>query len=63
MVGTLVILRHGESTWNQQNLFTGWHDVPLSDKGRTEAATAGRTMAAAGLFSIRPIHRYWSAPW
>ena len=50
MVGTLVILRHGESTWNQQNLFTGWHDVPLSDKGRTEAATAGRTMAAAGIY-------------
>ena len=50
MVGTLVILRHGESTWNQQNLFTGWHDVPLSDKGRTEAAAAGRTMAAAGIY-------------
>ena len=50
MVGTLVILRHGESTWNQQNLFTGWHDVPLSDKGRTEAAAAGRTMAEAGIF-------------
>ena len=33
MTGTLVIVRHGESTWNQQNLFTGWHDVPLSDKG------------------------------
>ena len=48
-VGTLVILRHGESTWNQQNLFTGWHDVPLSDKGRIEAAGAGRTMADEGL--------------
>jgi 2,3-bisphosphoglycerate-dependent phosphoglycerate mutase len=48
-VGTLVILRHGESTWNQQNLFTGWHDVPLSDKGRVEAAAAGRTMADEGL--------------
>lgn len=49
MTGTLVILRHGESTWNQLNLFTGWHDVPLSDKGRREAPEAGRTMAAAGL--------------
>ena len=49
MVGTLVILRHGESTWNRANLFTGWHDVPLSDKGVVEAATAGRTMADAGL--------------
>ncbi len=48
-VGTLVILRHGESTWNQQNLFTGWHDVPLSDKGRIEAAGAGRTMSDEGL--------------
>lgn len=50
MTGTLVILRHGESTWNQQNLFTGWHDVPLSDKGLAEAAQAGVTMAEAGLF-------------
>lgn len=49
MTGTLVILRHGESTWNQLNLFTGWHDVPLSDKGFTEAPAAGRTMAEAGL--------------
>jgi 2,3-bisphosphoglycerate-dependent phosphoglycerate mutase len=50
VTGSLVILRHGESTWNQQNLFTGWHDVPLSDKGLDEAAAAGRTMAGAGLF-------------
>lgn len=50
MTGTLVILRHGESTWNQQNLFTGWHDVPLSEKGLAEAAQAGVTMAQAGLF-------------
>lgn len=49
MTGTLVILRHGESTWNQQNLFTGWHDVPLSDKGRAEASAAGVTMKDAGL--------------
>jgi 2,3-bisphosphoglycerate-dependent phosphoglycerate mutase len=49
MTGTLVILRHGESTWNKANLFTGWHDVPLSDKGLAEAAAAGRTMAEAGL--------------
>ena len=36
--GTLVLLRHGESEWNKANLFTGWVDVPLSDKGRAEAA-------------------------
>lgn len=49
MTGTLVILRHGESTWNQLNLFTGWHDVPLSARGLEEAPAAGRTMAEAGL--------------
>src|SRR4029079_13556700 len=49
VTGTLVILRHGESTWNQLNLFTGWHDVPLNDKGGAEGAAAGKTMADAGL--------------
>jgi 2,3-bisphosphoglycerate-dependent phosphoglycerate mutase len=49
MTGTLVILRHGQSTWNLQNLFTGWHDVPLTPQGEAEAVAAGRTMAAAGL--------------
>src|SRR5688572_21894289 len=42
----LVLLRHGESTWNKENRFTGWKDVDLSDKGREEAAEAGRLMAA-----------------
>lgn len=50
MTGTLVILRHGESTWNQANLFTGWHDVPLSERGAAEAAAAGRTLAEAGVW-------------
>ena len=50
MAGTLVILRHGQSTWNKDNLFTGWHDVPLSDKGRSEASAAGVAMAAEGLY-------------
>jgi 2,3-bisphosphoglycerate-dependent phosphoglycerate mutase len=49
MTGTLVILRHGQSTWNLENLFTGWHDVPLTPTGEEEAAAAGRTMAEAGL--------------
>ena len=42
----LVLLRHGESTWNQENRFTGWTDVDLTDKGRTEAREAGRLMLA-----------------
>ena len=37
MTYTLVLLRHGESQWNQKNLFTGWVDVDLTDKGRDEA--------------------------
>jgi 2,3-bisphosphoglycerate-dependent phosphoglycerate mutase len=44
----LVLLRHGESTWNKENRFTGWTDVDLTDKGREEAAEAGRLMAAEG---------------
>jgi 2,3-bisphosphoglycerate-dependent phosphoglycerate mutase len=42
----LVLLRHGESTWNKENRFTGWTDVDLTDKGREEAREAGRLMAA-----------------
>ncbi len=47
--GTLVLLRHGESTWNVENLFTGWTDVPLSERGMQEAREAGRLMKDAGL--------------
>jgi len=42
----LVLLRHGESTWNQENRFTGWIDVDLTEKGGAEAREAGRLMAA-----------------
>ncbi len=45
----LVLVRHGESTWNKENRFTGWTDVDLSDKGRDEARDAGRLMAAEKL--------------
>ena len=48
-VGTLVLLRHGESTWNAENLFTGWVDVPLSDKGATEAQRGGELLREAGV--------------
>ncbi len=45
----LVLLRHGESTWNKENRFTGWKDVDLSEKGTAEAKDAGRLMKDAGL--------------
>ena len=44
----IVLMRHGESTWNKANLFTGWTDVDLSDKGFEEAKEAGRRLKAAG---------------
>ncbi|NWG86651.1 MAG: 2,3-diphosphoglycerate-dependent phosphoglycerate mutase [Hydrogenophilaceae bacterium] len=44
----LVLLRHGESTWNQENRFTGWTDVDLSEKGYREAAAAGRALRDSG---------------
>jgi 2,3-bisphosphoglycerate-dependent phosphoglycerate mutase len=40
----LVLLRHGESTWNDENKFTGWHDCPLSKKGEAEAIAAGKLL-------------------
>ncbi|MBA2560026.1 MAG: phosphoglyceromutase [Propionibacteriales bacterium] len=46
----LVLLRHGESDWNAKNLFTGWVDVALSEKGRTEAVRGGSLIADAGVF-------------
>ena len=46
---TLILLRHGNSLWNQQNLFTGWVDVDLSDQGRQEAKRAGELLAESGL--------------
>ncbi len=45
--GTLVLLRHGQSTWNEKNLFTGWVDVDLTDKGTAEAIRGGQLMAEA----------------
>jgi 2,3-bisphosphoglycerate-dependent phosphoglycerate mutase len=45
---TLVLLRHGESTWNKENRFTGWTDVDLTDKGRAEARSAGQLLKAEG---------------
>ncbi|PYS07612.1 MAG: phosphoglyceromutase, partial [Acidobacteria bacterium] len=66
---TLVLLRHGESTWNMENRFTGWTDVDLSLKGIEEARAAGREMLSDGyVFDIaftsvlkRAIRTLWLA--
>ena len=47
--GTLILLRHGESTWNAENRFTGWVDVPLSAKGEAEARRSGELLKDADL--------------
>jgi 2,3-bisphosphoglycerate-dependent phosphoglycerate mutase len=65
----LVLLRHGESTWNHENRFTGWTDVDLSDRGRDEAREAGRLLKEGGyIFDIaytsvlkRAIRTLWIA--
>ena len=46
---TLVLLRHGQSTWNAENLFTGWYDADLTELGREEARRGGELMAEAGI--------------
>jgi 2,3-bisphosphoglycerate-dependent phosphoglycerate mutase len=65
----LVLLRHGESTWNKENRFTGWTDVDLSEKGRQEATEAGLVLKAGGYtFDVaytsvlkRAIRTLWTA--
>jgi 2,3-bisphosphoglycerate-dependent phosphoglycerate mutase len=49
MPSRLVLLRHGTSEWNDKNLFTGWYDADLNEKGRAEASRAGRDLQAAGI--------------
>lgn len=49
MTFKLILLRHGQSTWNASNLFTGWVDVPLSNKGLQEARNAGLCLAESGI--------------
>ncbi len=49
MPGKLILVRHGQSVWNVENLFTGWHDVDLSDQGRLEAVQAGRELQRENL--------------
>ena len=61
----LVMIRHGESVWNQKNLFTGWTDVDLSETGHKEAAQGGVLLKEAGfslMFAILLICSVQSTP-
>ena len=49
MAGTLILVRHGESEWNLKNLFTGWKNPGLTEKGIAEARAAGKKLKAAGI--------------
>ncbi len=49
MTGKLILVRHGQSVWNLENLFTGWTDVDLTEQGRAEAKQAGAEIRRAGL--------------
>src|SRR4051794_30237438 len=49
MTYTLILVRHGNSEWNQKNLFTGWVDVRLTEQGIAEAKRAGQLLAESGL--------------
>ena len=53
----IVLLRHGESIWNKENLFTGWTDVDLSEQGKAEAKRAGELLKAEGSPSTSPLPR------
>jgi 2,3-bisphosphoglycerate-dependent phosphoglycerate mutase len=55
-VPDLVLLRHGQSEWNALNLFTGWHDVDLSEAGRDEAAEAGELLRSVEGLDLRVLH-------
>jgi len=55
-VPTLVLLRHGESTWNEENRFTGWEDVGLTAAGEQEAVVAGRLLADEPGLDLRVVH-------
>jgi len=49
MTGTLILVRHGQSEWNLKNLFTGWRNPDLTEKGRQEARAAGQLLKAKGI--------------
>lgn len=55
-LGKLILVRHGQSQWNLENRFTGWVDVPLSEKGREEASSAGRKLRDIRIDTIYVSH-------
>ncbi len=65
----IVLVRHGQSVWNEENRFSGWSDVPLTEQGITEAKAAGQLLKEAGFtFDVafssllkRAIHTLWIA--
>ena len=62
MTGKLILLRHGESEWNAKNLFTGWVDVDINEKGEAEARKAAELLASEGLLPTVLTHRCCVAP-
>jgi bisphosphoglycerate-dependent phosphoglycerate mutase len=52
----IVLLRHGESIWNKENLFTGWTDVDLSEQGKAEAKRAGELAQGRGVYIRCGVH-------
>jgi hypothetical protein len=54
--GRLILVRHGQSTWNELNLFTGWADPPITLQGQGEAARAGALLRAHGVQGVLRTH-------
>ena len=57
-----MLLRHGQSEWNERNLFTGWHDVDLTDRGEEEASRGGRLLREAGVCPTSSTPRCSAGP-
>ena len=54
--GKLILLRHGQSKWNESNQFTGWVDVDLTEKGEAEAKRGGELLAQEGILPVSYTH-------
>lgn len=58
IIKKLVLIRHGQSKWNELNKFTGWHDVELTKNGKNEAKSAALLLKKRNFFLIILIHLY-----